>query len=89
MHLSNSFQVISLSETIVVHYLFSLVTYLSDVIKLLLYGYCKSFGTSNMAFHLLKYIPLQVILVKILYQAVRIKAIFKHDRGVCPLDYTD
>ena len=53
-----------------------------EVIKLLLYGYCKSFGKSNIAFHVLKYIPFQVILVKMLYQAVHVKAIFKHARGV-------
>ena len=71
-----------MSKTIVVYDLFSLMTYLSDVIKLVLYGYCKSFGTSNIIFHILKYIPFQVILVKILYQAVHVKAIFKLDRGV-------
>ena len=86
LHLFNTFRVISLSKTIVVHDLYSLMTYLSDVIKLLPYGYCKSFGTSNIAFHILKYIPFEVILVKILYQAVHVKAIFKHDRGVWPPD---
>lgn len=64
LHLFNTFRVISSSETIVVHDLFSLMTYLSDIIKLLLYGYCKSFGTSNIAFYILKYIPFQLILVK-------------------------
>ena len=90
LHLFNTFRVISLSKTIVLHDLFSLMTYLSDVIKLLLYGYCKNFGTSNIAFHSIKYIPFQVILVTLhkmacirtLLQVVHSQYIYWHKTNI-------